>query len=157
MRDSLRARFRRDIRASVDIAAPPDRVWSVLTDVSEYAAWNRFMPSIVGDLQEGCHIDVRACPPRGPNLRFRATVMEVEPSRELRWLGRLGVRGLFDGDHRFVVEDLGSGSTRLTQHEVLSGLLVPLLGTFIAKRSLPGFREMNQALKSRVESKEGER
>ena len=155
MIDRLRAGFRREIVAGVEIASSPERVWSVLTDVSAYGSWNRFMPSVVGDLEEGCRIDVRACPRRSPDLRFRATVLHVDPPSELRWLGRLGLPGLFDGDHRFLVERLDGGRTRLTQREELSGLLVPLLGPFIAGRSLAGFQEMNLALKRRAEEKEG--
>lgn len=147
--------FKREIEAAVEIDAPPDRAWSVLTEVSEYAAWNRFIPCIAGDLREGCRIDVRAYPRRRPNLRFRARVLRVDPPRELRWLGRLGLPWLFDGDHRFTLEPLGAGRTRLVQHETLTGLLVPFLGAFIAGRSRPGFDEMNRALKRRAEEKEG--
>jgi hypothetical protein len=155
MIDRLRGAFRREIEADVEIDAAPERVWSVLTDVSAYGSWNRFMPRIVGDLEEGCRIDVRACPRRSPTLRFHATVLEVAPTRRLRWRGRLGIAGLFDGDHRFTVERLAPERTRLSQREELSGLLVPLLGPFIAGRSLAGFREMNLALKRRAEEKEG--
>ncbi len=146
--------FKREIEAAVDIDAAPDRVWRVLTEVSEYASWNRFIPCIEGDLEEGCRIDVRAYPRRRPNLRFRARVLRVDPPRELRWLGRLGLPGLFDGDHRFTLEALDGGRTRLTQRETLAGLLVPVLGAFIAGRSQPGFDEMNRALKRRAEERE---
>jgi hypothetical protein len=30
---------------------------------------------------------------------FKPKVLSVRPERELRWLGRLFVRGVFDGEH----------------------------------------------------------
>jgi hypothetical protein len=70
----------------------------------------------------------------------------------LRWIGHLGVPGVFDGDHRFVVESAGDSRTRFTQSEQFTGFLVPviaLLGVF--RKTHAGFEAMNRSLKKRVE------
>ena len=36
-------------------------------------------------------------------MTFRPTVVKLEQGGELRWLGPLGVRGMFDGEHGFRV------------------------------------------------------
>jgi hypothetical protein len=56
----------------------------------------------------------------------------------------------FDGTHQFALEDRG-GSTRLTQSETFSGILIPFTGRMIT-RTETDFRNLNQALKQRVES-----
>ena len=55
--------------------------------------------------------------------------------------------GLLQGDGR---RRRGSG-TRLTQREVFSGLLAPLVGGWLDRTTLPAFTAMNEALRNRVE------
>ena len=74
----------------------------------------------------------------------------AEPGRELRWLGRPLVPGVFDGEHRFLIERLGEGRVRFVQEESFRGLLVALTGGTLAKTE-SGFEQMNQALKARAE------
>jgi hypothetical protein len=83
-------------------------------------------------------------------MTFKPTVQAVEPGRELRWLGRLFVPGLFDGEHSLRVDPLGDGRSRFTQSERFSGLLVGLF-TGTLRKTDAGFEEMNQALRSRAE------
>jgi len=39
-------------------------------------------------------------------MTFRPTILKAEPERELRWLGRLLLPGLFDGEHVFEIEQI---------------------------------------------------
>ncbi len=57
--------------------------------------------------------------------------------------------GIFDGTHQFALEDLG-GQTRVTQSEMFSGILIPFTGKTITQTETD-FRNLNQALKQRVE------
>jgi hypothetical protein len=143
----------RTISATVDIAAPPDQVWSVLTDLDRYPEWNPFIQSASGRLAEGATLTLRLVPAQGRALTFRPRVLAVQPGVLLRWLGRLIVPGLFDGTHQFALEDLG-GHTRLTQSETFTGVLVPFTGTTIS-RTEGDFRALNQALKQRAEHAAG--
>jgi hypothetical protein len=80
-------------------------------------------------------------------------VTEYEPGRRLTWLGHLGVRGLFDGEHTLAVEPHGTG-TLFTQSETFRGILPPLLGRLLAATE-EGFVAMNAALARRAESLTG--
>ena len=82
---------------------------------------------------------------------IRPEVLEADPGRKLRWLGRVKVPGMFAGEHSFTIQPAGPGRARLTQHEEFRGLLAPLLLAFIAKATVTSFHQMNQALKARVE------
>jgi hypothetical protein len=139
------------IRTEIDIAAPADRVWDVLHDVAAYPEWNPFIPEVSGAIEEGARLTVRLQPPQGKEMRFRPRVLEVAPGHALRWLGRLGVPGLFDGEHRFLIEQAGPNQTRFVQEERFSGLLVPLILRFAGTSTRRGFEAMNTALKARVE------
>ena len=85
-------------------------------------------------------------------MTFKPTVLIVEPSRDLRWIGRLLLPGLFDREHSFTIEPLEGERVRFVQAEKFSGLLV-FLGTILGvfKNTQTGFEEMNQALKQRSE------
>ena len=142
------------LRTKTDIAASPEAVWAVLSDLPSYPSWNPFIREAKGTLAAGERLEVELHPARGRSMRFRPTVLAAQPGRELRWLGRLLVRGLFDGEHRFAIEPTASGSL-LVQEERFTGLLVPLLARGLRRGTLPGFEGMNEALKQRVEAHTG--
>ena len=139
----------RRISVTTEINAPADVVWAQLTDTARFAEWNPFMPRLDGAFSEGSRLTVRITPPGAKGMTFRPTVTAVDENRELEWLGRLLVRGLFDGRHTFTLEPV-PGGTRLTQAETFTGVLVPLLASTLAKTE-SGFRQMNEALKTRAE------
>jgi hypothetical protein len=144
------------IQHEIEIDAPPSAVWAVLADTASYGDWNPFVRRLAGDLREGAKLKARVEPPGGHGMSFRPTVLAAEPERELRWLGRLLVPGVFDGEHRFQLEPLAGDRTRFVQSErftgfLASGFLLGLLKGTLEKTRL-GFEQMNQALKVRAEA-----
>ena len=141
----------RSISHTIEIDAPPEAVWRELADTASYGDWNPFVRRLEGELVEGSRLEVEITPPDGRAMTFKPKVLAAEPGRELRWLGHLLVRGVFDGEHSFVIEPLGEGRSRLTQAERFSGLLVRPLGGVLGKTER-GFEAMNKALKARAEA-----
>ncbi|ARZ66476.1 hypothetical protein SMD11_0810 [Streptomyces albireticuli] len=139
----------REISEETEIRAEPMEVWSVLTDLRRYPEWNPFIREAGGRVAAGRTLTLRAFPARGRPMIFRPRVLTAEPGRELRWLGRLPVPGLFEGEHRFLLTPV-AGGTRLVQSEVFRGLLVPLLERRI-RDTRTDFRSLNAALKARAE------
>jgi hypothetical protein len=142
---------KRRIETSIEIGAPPKKIWSILTDFPRMASWNPFIKSISGALAPGSRLAVHIAPPGKSGMRFKPTILAVNPERELRWLGRLLVPGVFDGEHYFLLEPIGSGRTRLTQGENFSGILVGVLGGALSATEA-GFKTMNAALKQQAET-----
>ena len=140
-----------ELRREIEIDAPPERVWHVLTDFGSYPQWNPFITSIEGEPREGAKLVVRIAPPGGRAMTFRPIVRAARPNRELRWLGRVLLPGIFDGEHALTIEPLGEGRTRFVQSERFTGLLVPVTSGVLDKTAR-GFEQMNQALKERAES-----
>jgi hypothetical protein len=142
----------RSIRAEIEIGAPPDVVWDVLTDTAAYAEWNPFLVHVDGPLAVGERPRIRFSPPGGKAMTMRPRVLVADAPREVRWRGHLGIPGLFDGEHIFTVEAVGAGRTRLVQREEFGGILVPLTGKLL-RRTEDGFRAMNEALRERAEAR----
>ena len=139
----------RRIESAIDIAAPPAAVWTALTDFAAYPDWNPFIRRLQGEARIGARLEVTVQPPGGRAMTFRPTVRAAEPNRELRWLGRVLMPGLFDGEHGFRLEPVASGC-RFHHGETFNGLLVPLFAGTLAATG-QGFVAMNEALKRRVE------
>ncbi|WP_224336750.1 SRPBCC domain-containing protein [Haloprofundus halobius] len=140
-----------DITTAIDIDAPPETVWRVLTEFEHYAEWNPYTV-VSGSATEGSRLRVSPGPEAGRAPTFRPRVLRADPGRELRWLGHLYVRGLFDGEHRFVVEPRGDGRSRLVQSESFSGVLMGPILRRIGADTEANFRGVNEALKARAEA-----
>jgi hypothetical protein len=141
----------KEVFSEIEIQAPAECVWQVLTDFSRFPEWNPFIRRISGQPKEGTHLKVHIQPPGGKGRNFRPKVLKAEPKREFRWLGRLLIPRLFDGDHFFSIEQLGSSRVRFVQREIFSGLLVSFLAHGLDMKIRLGFEQMNQALKLRAE------
>jgi hypothetical protein len=142
----------KELRSEIDIQAPAEKVWQVLTDFASFPQWNPFIRRATGEVRVGAHLDVYIQPSGASGSGFKPTVLKVEPNRELRWLGQLLMPGLFDGEHVFLIEPLEEKRVRFVQREVFNGMLVPLLARSLDTNTRRGFDEMNQALKMRVEN-----
>jgi len=140
------------LHTEIEIEASAERVWAALTDFASYPQWNPFIRSIAGAPRQGERLRVAIQPSGGKLMRFAPVVLAAEPERELRWLGRLLLPGVFDGEHRFLIEPLGPGRVRFQQSERFSGLLVGLLRASLDRDTRRGFEEMNRALKARLEA-----
>ena len=142
----------KELRSEIEIEAPAERVWQVLTDFAAYPEWNPFIRRVNGQPEVEEQLVVRMKPTGTRGMTFRPTVMKAEPNRQLRWLGHLLVPGLFDGEHIFEIEELGRERVLFIQREVFKGLLVPLLARSLDRDTQRGFEEMNRALRERAET-----
>lgn len=142
----------KELYSDIEIHAPAERVWQVLTSFERFPEWNPFIRSIKGEPGEGERLEVYLQPSGAAGMTFRPKVLEVIPNTKLRWLGRLLLPGLFDGEHRFEIQPLGEDNVRFVQSEAFRGLLVPLLSARLDRDTRRGFEEMNLALKERVEN-----
>src|SRR2546428_4699786 len=139
-----------ELRTEVETDAPAERLWAVLLDFERFPDWNPFIRSIRGQALVGSRLDVLLGASGTRPMRFRPTVKAVVPNRELRWLGRLGLPRLFDGEHFFQIEPLGPMRSRFVQRERFRGLFVPLLARSLNRDARPGFAEVNPALRGRA-------
>lgn len=145
--------MRREIVTEIHIQSAPEAVWQALLDFPAYPEWNPFITRISGTADTGNRLDVTIEPPGRRAMAFRPEVLRVLPAQELSWLGRVGLPGGFDGEHRFMLEpDPDQGGTRLLHRETFSGVMLPLLWWLMARPTRAGFEAMNKALKQRVEA-----
>ena len=141
----------REIHTEIKINADSKRVWAVLTNYEGHQRWNPFIKSWSGDKEKGGKLEVLIEPPGGNAMTFKPTILKFDEERELRWLGRLGIPGIFDGEHYFQIEQISDNQVRFIQGEKFKGILIPFLGSIFPK-TIEGFNAMNEALKSECEN-----
>ena len=141
-----------EVRATVEVAAPIQVVWEVLTDTACWSEWSTLVSFEGGRLGLGERIALRLHPPGGGGYAFRPTITALDPPHRLEWLGRTGLPGLFDGRHRSGLEET-PGGTILTNAERYSGLLSPLMARLPQMRGAQaGFEAMNAEVRDRAEA-----
>jgi hypothetical protein len=144
----------KELHTDIEINAPAERVWQLLTDFDRYPQWNPFIRSISGKPEPNAKLKAFIQPSGARGTTLRPVVLKAEPNRELRWLVRWLIPGMFYGEHIFTIERIDGDKVRFVQSEEFRGLLVPLFlwrfGVDIGR----GFNEMNTALKKLAESAE---
>ncbi|MEP5729367.1 MAG: SRPBCC domain-containing protein [Sulfitobacter sp.] len=142
----------RTISTEIEIEASPKDVWAVLSNTEAHSEWNPFIRAFVGDLMVGNQLTVTIEPPGNASMQIKPEILRVVEDKELLWVGRMGFRGIFDGEHSFILEETDRGTTLFRHAETFSGMLVYPLMAFIGASTQEGFHAMNIALKSRVEA-----
>ncbi|MBO3698649.1 SRPBCC domain-containing protein [Roseivirga sp. E12] len=139
------------IETEITIEADRELVWSTLMNFKAYPDWNPFIKSIRGEAQKGAELEVTIGMKKGKQMDFRPEVLKAENQTEFRWIGKLFIKGLFDGEHYFILEEQANGGTLFKHGENFSGFMVgPLLG-MIKEDIQNGFNAMNEALKRQCE------
>jgi len=142
----------RNLETDVTISASPEVVWDILMDHEAYPEWNPFIIQISGPTQPGENLTVNLKQPDGKSMEFKPLVLANEREKEFRWIGKLFVKGIFDGEHYFLLESAGPNESHFTQGENFTGILSGLMMKMIGKSTLAGFENMNEALKKQAEN-----
>ncbi|HET7588306.1 MAG TPA: SRPBCC domain-containing protein [Gammaproteobacteria bacterium] len=144
--------MKKQIFSEIVIAAPVATVWAILARTADYSDWNPFIRRIDGSLDPGGRLSVVLALGADREITIKPRLIRVLAQREIRWIGRMGIAGLFDGEHSFAVEPEGAGTTRFIHQETFSGLLVPFLWPSLKPRVEKAFADMNSRLKQRAEA-----
>lgn len=144
--------MKREITTRIQINSYPEDIWKILVDLDSYSLWNPFIIAAKGKICEGQTINITIEPMKHKTFSFTPRIVEVIPNRKITWQGKTLVKGLFDGQHGFELNDNKDGTTTLIQKEHFSGLLIPLCKRMIEEDTLRGFNLMNEALRIRTEN-----
>ncbi len=112
----------KSVRSEINIQAPIETVWKVVTNTSEYAEWNSVMILLDGNIKEGNTVKYQFTQEEGKSYEIPSKVKIIEPEKLLNQFG--GIRGVLTFNHKYIFEKDGD-KTRLTIHEVYRGIMVP--------------------------------
>lgn len=86
------------------------------------------------------------------DMKFKPTLLVYQENKELRWIGKLLFKGIFDGEHSFVIEDNKDGTVTFKHEEIFNGILVGPFSKKLDTDTKEGFEAMNQKLKELAEA-----
>lgn len=141
----------KEIKTEIIINASREKIWEVLTDFEQYPQWNPFIIRIEGKPIKGTRLK-NTLQNGNKQFQFKPVVTTAEPGKSFAWLGSVLVKGIFDGHHSFVLEDVGKGQVKLIHSEKFRGILSGFLLKKIGAGTKQNFVKFNEALKGRVES-----
>ena len=136
-----------DIRMEVEVAAPTDVVWEVLTRFKAWPLWHRGVSFAVlrGELAPGTRLHWRA-----DGMRIRSELKEVEPERTLGFtLRTMGGRGY----HRWTLLPLDAERTLVRSEEVWEGFVARLLRRTLRRTLEVSRANWLEALRERAEGR----
>lgn len=135
----------------VQINAPIDFVWDVLTEVEKYREWNSFTPQAQTDFKIGspAHLRVRMGPMM---MKIAETVCAFEKPRLIAWTKTFGVRWFLVAVRQQVLEPMDD--TRCTYHNTdqLTGLMAPVVLLLNGDYMRRGFNDVAEGLKRYAET-----
>jgi uncharacterized protein YndB with AHSA1/START domain len=135
---------------SLEIKAPPDRVWQVITDLSRYAEWNRFVPRAESSLRPGDSIVMQVQIFDGFAQRQKETIFENVALEKLCYGVRLPA-GALRSRRCHHLSASGTDSTEYRSEFELAGWLSPVVAALMGRRLQRGFEEMAEDLQRQAE------
>lgn len=143
--------FPNPVRAEVEIDAPIEQVWRILTDLDHYGGWNPFTPHAESSLRIGdpIHLHVRLV---GRRLVHRVETVTRNQPHTLGWEMKMGARFLLHAERVQVLTAIHAHRTRYVTEDRFSGWLRPLVLALYGKAMERGFMDCALGLKKAAES-----
>jgi uncharacterized protein YndB with AHSA1/START domain len=137
-----------EARTSIDVAAPPDRVWEVLVDVERWPEWTDSVTSVrsldPGPLAVGARVEISQ--PRIPTGTY--TVTALDPGSAFTWEQRQP--GSTVSAHHECIP-LPDGGTRFELRVVMGGAVGGVVGRLYRKLTERYLAMEAAGLKARAE------
>jgi hypothetical protein len=143
----------KNLETTIIINSSTSEVWNKLVDFKAYNSWNPFIKSISGTAIEQESIEVVMQLKNKKPQTFKPVILKFAKDKEFRWIGSLGLKSIFSGEHYFKLERISNNKTKLIHGERFGGILSGLIMKMIGKETEIGFKEMNEAIKNELENK----
>ena len=140
----------KSFNTTIQINASTEKVWNILTKISEWGEWNTTIENIEGSIAPGSKVTVRA--KAMPERAFPLKVSDFVPNKSMVWSGGIPL-GLFTGKRTFTITSDEENVTNFSMSENFTGLLAPLITRSIPDLQ-PSFDEFSTCLKKHAESAE---
>ncbi len=141
-----------DVRTEpVEINAPIDVVWAVLTDVSRYGEWNPFTTEVRTDFKMGSPVDMQVTMGRRM-LKITEYLCAFEEPRLIAWQKSFGPRWWLHALREQHLEPHSETSCSYYNSDRLTGVLAPVVAATSGSYMRRGFEGVATGLKAQAEA-----
>ncbi len=144
------------IRTEIEIDAPIDVVWHVLTDLARYPEWNPFTVQMDSSLKLGAPVRMRVAMRENWKLRQTEYVSAYEVQRKLCWKMKTLPAFVLGAERCQHLQALEGQRTHYVNADEFRGLLTPLVMMIFGRDVERGFQGVAEALKHRAEQVQAE-
>jgi uncharacterized protein YndB with AHSA1/START domain len=140
------------VSIKVEIEAPAEVTWDVLTDLDRYGEWNAFCPAIKSTLNVGDPVVMTVMAPNSDELSTAVEyLVEIEPPRRLCWEARMPDRTVVARRDQYI-DSLGPGRSSYFTTDVFLGPGADQLMNLIGVWAKAGFDDVARGLKRQAEA-----
>lgn len=138
------------IDKTLEINAPAEVVWQVITDLPRYGEWNPFVRECRSTLKPGDVIEMTVQLTAKPQ-KVVEVMNEFVPGRRFAYHMKPAPLGALHSLRAHNVEPAGPGTSRYRSEFMLDGWLMPLVRGLLGGAMARGFEGMSQGIKRRAE------
>jgi len=138
------------IDRTLEIDAPADVVWNVITDFARYGEWNPFVVKCESTLKPGDPIDLRVKLMAVAQPQ-REWINEHVPGKRFGYSMKPMPAGALSSKRTHDVVAVGEGRSRYVSHFELNGWLTPVVTGLLGGRLQAGFAGMTEGIQKRAE------
>ncbi len=148
----LKGRKTQVITTEIEISAPPEKVWNILTNVNKWQDWSPIINKSSGTVSLGATLNITMIGQEegkdGP--QYAPIITQLDRPSLFRWRAYMINSFFFTNDKILELEAAPNG-TRLIHKELFKGLLAPIFSNHMEQGVPPMLNSMNKALKELAE------
>ncbi len=140
----------KEIQTEIEISAPPEKVWGILTDFNHWADWNNTVTKTSGESAIDSQLNITMSDNGKDSNAYSPIITQLQAPKLLRWRAKMLADFLFKNEKIVELEVTETG-TRIIHRETFDGLFVKLFWSKLKDGVPPILNAMNDALKAEAE------
>lgn len=140
-----------EINHDLEVNAPAETVWQVITDFDKYPEWNPFLEACESTLKPGdpIHVTVHL----GKQVRRETEyIIECTPGKGFAYRMKPPPLGMLRSRRSHEIVPIDDQRCTYRSRFRLEGWLAPVVQAFMGKHLLAGFNGMSEGIRMRAES-----
>ncbi len=142
----------KEVRTEIEINAPKEKVWDILTNFDGWGEWNPTVKEAKGEakLKSTLTITMRGKTEEGAHS-YSPVIINIDAPNSFRFRASMGARIMMTNYKTCQLEETAKG-VKLIHIEGFTGLMVPIIWKKMEKGVPMMLDMMNKALKKKAES-----
>lgn len=149
---SISGRKMQTVKTEIEIQAPPEKVWGIITDIGNWKEWSPTINASQGEAVVGSTVTItmmgKEAGKDGPE--YSPKIIAMDEAKYFHWRAHMIAGFVFTNDKIIELERTDTG-TKVTHKETFKGLMAALMKGQMEKGVPPMLNAMNNALKNIAE------
>lgn len=148
----INGRNMQTVKTEIEINAPPEKVWGIITDIGKWQEWSPTINGSEGGAAVGSTLTItmmgKESDKDGP--MYNPKIIQMDEPTYFHWRAHMMAGFIFTNDKIIELEATATG-TKVTHTETFKGLMAALMRGQMDKGVPPMLNMMNEALKNTAE------